>query len=107
MFFVINDEGWTVKWVDAKDPSLVRSDGSKTVGVTDTESRTVSIATGLIPSFEKKVLCHEIVHCAMFSYGVDLTIEQEEIVADLISTYGEEIINITNDVFGRIKKRVA
>ena len=27
----------------------------------------------------------------MFSYGVDLTLEQEEIVADLIATYGEII----------------
>lgn len=107
MIFQINGIEWSVKYVDYDDSVLVRSDGSITVGVTDTESRTVSIATGLIPSFEKKVLCHEIVHCAMFSYNVDLTLEQEELVADLISTYGEEIVDITNDVFGRLRKRVA
>lgn len=36
----------------------------------------------------KKILCHEITHAAMFSYNVDLSIEQEELVADLIATYG-------------------
>lgn len=39
----------------------------------------------------------------MFSYNVELTIEQEEIVADIIATYGEEVIQITNDMFKKIK----
>ena len=56
-----------------------------------------------MPDFERKVLCHEITHCAMFSYNVNLSTEQEELIADLISTYGEEIVDITNDVFGRLK----
>lgn len=51
----------------------------------------------------KKVLCHEITHAAMFSYGVTLTLEQEELLADLIATYGEEIIYITNKIFKKIK----
>jgi len=36
----------------------------------------------------KKVLCHELTHAAMFSYGIELSIEQEELLADLIATYG-------------------
>ncbi len=51
----------------------------------------------------KKVLCHEIVHAAMFSYNVELTLEQEELVADLIATYGEEIIEVTDQMFKKIK----
>ena len=39
----------------------------------------------------------------MFSYNVELTLEQEELVADLIATYGEEIIDATNSVFKKIK----
>ena len=54
-------------------------------------------------NFLKKVLCHEIVHAAMFSYNVDLTLEQEELIADLIATYGQEIIDITNTIFSKIK----
>ena len=75
--------------------------------MTDTESRVVSIADGLEPNFEHKVLCHEITHCAMHSYDVELPIEQEEMVADLISTYGEEIVKVTNFIFARLKKGVA
>lgn len=40
----------------------------------------------------------------MFSYNVTLTIEQEELLADLIATYGSEIIFITNKIFNKIKK---
>jgi hypothetical protein len=32
----------------------------------------------------------------MFSYNVNLSYEQEELVADLMATYGQEIIKITN-----------
>lgn len=38
----------------------------------------------------------------MFSYKVDLSLEQEEIIADLIATYGKEIIDVTNKIFNRI-----
>jgi len=40
----------------------------------------------------------------MFSYHVELGIEQEELVANLIATYGQEIINVTNKIFSRIAK---
>ena len=39
----------------------------------------------------------------MFNYNVDLTLEQEELVADLVATYGEEIIEVTNQMFKKIK----
>jgi hypothetical protein len=38
----------------------------------------------------------------MFSYNVDLSIDQEELIADLISTYGDEIINTTNRIFAHL-----
>lgn len=40
---------------------------------------------------------------AMFSYETNLTVEQEELLADLIATYGQEIISKTNDIFQRLK----
>ena len=40
----------------------------------------------------------------MFSYGVTLTLDQEELLADLLATYGEEIIATTNKVFRKMKK---
>ena len=40
----------------------------------------------------------------MFSYNIDLSIEQEELIADLISTYGQEIVYITNKIFTKLGK---
>lgn len=35
----------------------------------------------------------------MFSYNVQLSYEEEEVIADLIAVYGQEIIDITNKLF--------
>ena len=59
----------------------------------------------MIGNFLKKVLCRELTHAAIFSYGINLSIEQEEVIADLIATYGEEIITITNKIFTKLKER--
>lgn len=84
---------------------LYRSDGSLSIGACDDNHKTIYINNNLSGPFLKKVLCHEITHAAMFSYDVDLTEEQEELLADLIATYGEEIINIANKVFRKLKER--
>lgn len=82
---------------------IYRSDGSLSVASCDDTTKTIYVSNELQGEFLKKVLCHEITHAAMFSYNVDLTIDQEELLADLISTYGNEIIYITNKVFKKIK----
>ena len=37
--------------------------------------------------------------------AAELSYEQEELLADLLATYGEEIIDITNSLFDRLKER--
>lgn len=32
-----------------------------------------------------------------------MTLDQEELIADLIATYGEEIIEVTNRIFNKIR----
>lgn len=103
MNFVLNGIEWTVVFVNPLNCKLERSDGSLTVGATEIPTRTVYIADNLHPAFEWKVLCHEIVHACIASYGVYLTTEQEELVADLIATYGREIINTADRVFSRLR----
>jgi hypothetical protein len=44
----------------------------------------------------KKVLCHEMVHAAMYSYDVPMSDTVEEVVADMIATYGNEIMTLSN-----------
>lgn len=102
--FAINGVVWQVYEVSANHPMLRRSDGSRTIGACVNNTKSIYIVEGLNQRKFKKVLCHEIVHAAFFSYDVRLSIEQEELIADLIATYGEEIIIITNKIFGKIKR---
>lgn len=101
--FNINGEDWHIVAVPPHSPELKRIDGGYTIGVCDDDMKTIFVATGLPTGLLKKVLCHEIVHAAMFSYNVELTLEQEEIIADLAASYGEEIFDITDKMFKKIK----
>ena len=103
--FYINNELWYIKFVQPYSEYLKRMDGSYTVGVCDEPSHTIYINSTLSGRFLKKVICHEITHAAMFTYRVSLTYEQEELLADIFATYGEEIINVTNKVFKKLKER--
>lgn len=82
---------------------LYREDGSLTVGSCDNGSKTIYIDNSLSGGFLRKVICHEITHAAMFSYKVRLSPDQEELLADIIATYGDEIIYVTNKVFQKIR----
>ena len=104
--FTINKEQWKVVLCFAHHPMLIRSDGSLSVGACDDPSKTIYLSENLRGGFLKKVLCHELTHAAMFSYNVELTLEQEELLAEILCTYGEEIINITNTLFYKIKERL-
>ena len=99
----INEIGWKVKFVHPWDEMLIREDGVRTLGMCDKDTKTIYLAENLEGSMLKKVICHELVHAAMFSYNVYLSLEQEEVIADIIATYGEEIINITNKVFYKLQ----
>lgn len=100
----INGEDWTVLLVSPWHPNLYRSDGSLTIGSCDDDLKTIFISNSLTSEKMKKVLCHELTHAAMFSYNIELNSYQEELLADLIATYGQEIIYTTNKIFNRIKK---
>ena len=101
----INGEEWKIVMVSPFDPVLQRSDKSYTLGVCDDIAKSIFINKELNQKYIEKVLCHELTHAAMFSYNIELTIEQEEILADLIATYGQEIVFITNLVFKRIMEK--
>ena len=103
--FIINGETWNVKYVNPYDSSLKNyNNNTYALGCCNNIEKTIYINNTLRGSLAKKVLCHEIAHAAMFSYGVSLTYEQEELVADLIATYGDEIIFITNKIFNKLRE---
>lgn len=101
--FEINNEQWFIKFVSPTHPILLMNNGEYSAGTCDDYTKTIYLANDLEGSFLKKVLSHEIVHSAMFSYNVYLNYEQEEILADIIATYGREIIHHANDMFKRLQ----
>lgn len=101
--FIINNIYWKLAFVPPDFPLLQRINGDYTIGACDNLTRTIYINETLKGNLLRKVLCHQITHAAMFSYNVDLSIEQEELIADLLSTYGEEIIYITNKIFTKLE----
>lgn len=98
----INGECWEIQIVSPRDPILLTSTGRYTIGVCDDNYKTIFISSGLTRQKLHKVLCHEITHAAMFSYNVNMSIEQEEVMADLIATFGTEIIHKANEVFEKM-----
>lgn len=100
---IINGIEWGLQFVPSNSELLMRSDGSKTIGMTDSLTKIIYIDETLRGNLLKRVLCHELTHAAIFSYGVELDIMQEELLADLIATYGQEIITITNKIFKKLK----
>ena len=97
--YKINGITWYMIRVRCDSPMLMRSDGSIAVGMCDRETQTIYISDALHGRFLRKVILHEICHSAMFSYGIDMSVDQEELFCDLLATYGDEIIAITDSVF--------
>ena len=98
----INGIDWKILLVSSNHPALQRPSGSFAIGCCDNETKKIYIVEGLTKNYFKKVLCHEIVHACMYSYQIKLNEYQEEILADIIATYGQEIILTTNSIFCRL-----
>ena len=98
----LNGESWKILIVSSNHPAVQRPDGTYTLGCCDDLVKTIFVVENLTDYYFKKVLCHELVHACMYSYNVILDDLQEEILADLIATYGSEIMMITNSMFKRL-----
>ena len=102
---IINGVRWGVRLVAPAHPMLLTPWRTHALGVCDKTTQTIYIDKTLRPSRVKEVLCHEIVHACMFSYAVDLSYEEEEMVAELMSKYGNEIIQLSNRIYNGIKMK--
>ena len=100
--FNINGETWRLKFTQPFDNVFLMPNGEYTVGVCDDNEKTIFLSTSLGCDRLRHVLCHEIVHAAMYSYDVPITDYVEEIVADLIATYGNEIMSLTHMTYDKM-----
>lgn len=102
---IINGMRWRVQLVSPAHPLLLTPWKTHALGVCDKITQTICVDKTLSPHLLKEVLCHELVHAFMFSYAIDLSYEEEEIVAEIMSQYGEDIIQRTNAIYNRIKMK--
>ena len=92
-------------FVEKDNEKLQRSDDSYILGSCN-NTNIIYLREDLYGRSLKKVLCHELTHAAMFSYQINLTLDQKELIANFIATYGEEIISIINYLFKKLSERL-
>ena len=102
--FSINNELWQVVLVYPDDIALQTPRGTFALGACNDMTKTIYISNNLHGEEFEKVLCHELTHAAMFAYDVMLGHDEEELLAEVIATFGEEIVDITNVLFDKIRR---
>lgn len=102
--FTINGERWWVVLVMPYDASLLMPGGQYALGACNDSTKTIYINNELHGEDFEQVLCHELVHASMFAYDVILGFDEEELLAEIIATFGEEIIDITDMMFDKIRR---
>ena len=102
---IINGVRWRVRLVSPAHPLLLTPWRTHAYGVCDKITQVICIDETLPQDLMREVLRHEIVHAFMFSYGVDLSYDEEELVADLVSLYGEDILQWSHAVYAGIKMK--
>lgn len=104
MQYVMNSVIWTVERVSGSSPLLMRSNGTTTLGMCDGRTRQIWIADSLEGALLRKVLIHEVCHSAVFSYGIELDIQTEELICDFIASFGDDIIGAVDGMFYEMRK---
>lgn len=102
--FTINGEQWFIVLVMPYDVALLMPNGKYALGACNDATKTIYISNELYGEMFEQVLCHELVHASMFAYDVKLDHNEEELIAEIISVFGEEIIDITDIMFDKIRR---
>jgi Zn-dependent peptidase ImmA (M78 family) len=102
--FTINNEQWDIVLVAPYDVALLMPKGEYALGACNDATKTIYISNELHGEMFEQVLCHELVHASMFAYDVMLEHDEEELIAEIIATFGEEIIDITDIMFDKIRR---
>ena len=105
MKFTVNNNLWALQFASQNSEELRRSDNVYTLGVTDNNTKTVTIAYGMSDYMTNKVLCHELVHVYSFENNCNIDIQTEEIIADFMSLYGRDIIYIADSIISNVMEK--
>lgn len=100
--FKMNGITWKIRYVSPRSPYLQRSNGTYTFGMCDGLNHEIYLSNALHGAFLRKVLIHEVCHSAVFSYGVEMDLMQEELLCEFVSNYGDEIFSVVDGAFSAI-----
>lgn len=98
MEFIVNNIVWNIKFVSPSSIYLTRNNGTQTIGMTDGFNHTIYLANNLRGQMLDKVLSHELTHCILFSYGIEIDEVLEEKLAQWVSIYGRELVYLLDDL---------
>lgn len=99
----INGVKWQIKFVSPFNSNLYTSSGAKALGCCDNCNKIIYINKYLNPIQLKIVLRHELTHAVIYSYDIFMSCQEEEKIAYVISYYGEEIIDLTKQIYKKKK----
>lgn len=107
MFFNVHGNIWKIQFVNPANSELLRSDGSRTLGVSDNSVKKMFIADNLSDEMTERVLCHELTHCICFENNISIPLETEEWLCNFMADHGKEIIYLLDDLLRIILTEVA
>lgn len=107
MTFAVNNHIWRIEFVNPPSSHLLRSNFTRTIGVTDNNLKTVFIADNLSDYMFDRVLCHELVHVFSFENDCSYDIQTEEVIANFLSLFGRDIIYLADELIGNILRKIA
>lgn len=100
---IINGLSWAVRFVSPTHPILLTPSHTYALGVCDKLTQTIYISE-TIPNWKmKKVISHELTHAYVFSYNKNISYEEEERLADFVSSYAQNIVNRTKKIYNKKK----
>lgn len=100
---IINGLSWRVRFVSPAHPMLLTPSYTYALGVCDKPTQTIYI-NETIPNWKiKKVIAHELTHAYVFSYCNNISYEEEERLADFVSSHGQSIIKNTKKIYNKKK----
>lgn len=104
----MNGIHWVLKYVDPYNPNLIDRTGRLTLATTDPVTKRVYVSNGLRGPMLRKVIMHELGHCALISYNLlddvhrmvrpEYILEAEEALCNFIADFGLRIIRISDDL---------
>ena len=106
--FDMNGIHWVLEYVNPYNPFLIDRTGRLTLGTTNPITKRVYVSNGLRGFMLRKVVMHELAHCALVSYNLlddlqrmvkpECLLEAEESLCNFIADYGLKIVRISDNM---------